>query len=360
MIKRRAVLTPLVSVLVLGSTLFLFQNCSGGQFDQDNYKDSNSTGNNTPPLPPPDTTPIISIGTGPTITIVSSDVASPALPFKSDAKFDFIVADTGNGVTSVTCSLDGGPYVPCSNLSVTYTGLTVGTHTFRIRALDTKQNASQVERTWTVAEYNLNNFASTTCTLGIQEYYDNRPISDTRRKGMDFYTILNGFPQYSVGKFVSQVRGTDSLRLTAGSCRSVDLPMFEGCTVSLGHSDGNAKVTPDSSISINLASMTAIQSGDLFLGGSGNNVDGNDKLYIRMNCAAGPAAYQNARQWVQQHCQLCLGHSNNNSNPTPSGAESSVACTPVRDASDMTWAPLSLLGSDVDDDNRLHLRFYCQ
>lgn len=52
------------------------------------------------------------------------------------------------------CSLDGAPFAPCAS-PYPMTGLALGDHTFRVRAVnDLETGSSPVERTWTIVEDN--------------------------------------------------------------------------------------------------------------------------------------------------------------------------------------------------------------
>jgi large repetitive protein len=100
--------------------------------------------------------------TGPTtseprIFTVAQDTSAPETTITSGpsgttsertATFEF-----GSNEPGVTyeCSLDGAPFTPCTS-PVTFTGLTDGEHTFRVRARDAAGNvdASPAGRTWTV------------------------------------------------------------------------------------------------------------------------------------------------------------------------------------------------------------------
>ncbi|MBA2555457.1 MAG: hypothetical protein H0V10_17575 [Geodermatophilaceae bacterium] len=60
----------------------------------------------------------------------------------------FTFADTESGVVVFKCQLDGSAYTPCSSPK-TYTGLTPGSHTFRVLAEDLAGNQSgAVGYTW--------------------------------------------------------------------------------------------------------------------------------------------------------------------------------------------------------------------
>jgi len=91
-----------------------------------------------PPPPPPDTTaPDTSISGGPSGTTTSTE-----------ASFGLSATEAGS---TLACKLDGGSWASCSS-PATYTGLSVGSHTFSVRATDSAGNtdASPATRTWSV------------------------------------------------------------------------------------------------------------------------------------------------------------------------------------------------------------------
>ena len=79
----------------------------------------------------------------------------------TDATFSWVTDDDEpqvDGATSVnlavaidsaTCTLDDGPAEPCSP-GVTYTGLTLGAHTFAVTIADTAGNLATATHTWTI------------------------------------------------------------------------------------------------------------------------------------------------------------------------------------------------------------------
>lgn len=79
------------------------------------------------------TAPTVAITSGPTGTVAATS-----------ASFGFT---TNEG--TVTCSLDGGAFSPCSS-PASFSGLASGAHTFRARATDSSGNAATATRTWTV------------------------------------------------------------------------------------------------------------------------------------------------------------------------------------------------------------------
>jgi large repetitive protein len=73
----------------------------------------------------------------------------PAFASSTSAAFLFFVVDPGHdgAATTYRCSLDGGAYAPCYLLAG-YSGLSQGSHAFRVEAVDQAGNASG-PRTWT-------------------------------------------------------------------------------------------------------------------------------------------------------------------------------------------------------------------
>ncbi|WP_420810052.1 adventurous gliding motility protein AgmC [Corallococcus macrosporus] len=83
--------------------------------------------------------------TPPDTTIVA---APPSVTGSSSATFDFT---SNESPVAYQCSLDGGPFVACT-APRTYTGLSEGTHTFEVRAVDAAGNIDPTPATysWTV------------------------------------------------------------------------------------------------------------------------------------------------------------------------------------------------------------------
>jgi LPXTG-site transpeptidase (sortase) family protein len=82
----------------------------------------------------------------------TSITANPANPTNSiNAAFTFTGSDSGSGVASFECQLDGGGFSACTSPQ-NYAGLTDGLHTFDVRAIDAVGNvdASPASFSWTV------------------------------------------------------------------------------------------------------------------------------------------------------------------------------------------------------------------
>jgi hypothetical protein len=81
----------------------------------------------------------------------SIDGAQPNLSASRTATFGLSGTDSGSGVASFECNLDGAGFSACSS-GITYTGLADGTHTFAVRAVDAVGNrdASPASDTWEI------------------------------------------------------------------------------------------------------------------------------------------------------------------------------------------------------------------
>ena len=90
-----------------------------------------------------------------TIDLVAPDTSITAQPLSptnsTSASFSFTGSDTGVGVASFQCQLDGAAYTNCTS-PVNFTGLSSASHTFNVRAIDGVGNtdASPATVTWIV------------------------------------------------------------------------------------------------------------------------------------------------------------------------------------------------------------------
>jgi|GEM_PF-1518619 len=99
--------------------------------------------NNTDPTPASSTWTVDL--TAPNTSITSNP---PASTNTSSATFAFASTEAG---TTFACSLDGGPFAACTN-PTTYSGLSVGSHSFRVRATDPAGNTDPTPASynWTI------------------------------------------------------------------------------------------------------------------------------------------------------------------------------------------------------------------
>jgi hypothetical protein len=86
------------------------------------------------------------VDTTPPQTTITS--APPATTTNTSATFSFTSGETG---ASFECSLDGAPFSACTSPRE-YSGLAVGAHTFRVRAVDAAGNAdaTPAQHNWTI------------------------------------------------------------------------------------------------------------------------------------------------------------------------------------------------------------------
>nr|HMN29011.1 hypothetical protein [Caldilineaceae bacterium] len=83
----------------------------------------------------------------------------PAQSGVNTASFSFAALPGKNEVAGFSCQLDGGPFVPCAS-PWNYSQLSKGTHTFRVRAVDSLGNvdATPAAATWVVTSDAVNNY----------------------------------------------------------------------------------------------------------------------------------------------------------------------------------------------------------
>ncbi|WP_413558657.1 OmpL47-type beta-barrel domain-containing protein [Bdellovibrio sp. HCB209] len=108
--------------------------------------------------------------TAPTVEITNKPAAvSPS----SQAVFNFTGADTGSGLASFQCAIDGGNFVACSSPSV-YSNLIEGTHVFSVQAIDKVGNVSApLSYTWKSQGNATNDFSIIGITGGNDTIKDN-------------------------------------------------------------------------------------------------------------------------------------------------------------------------------------------
>ncbi len=108
------------------------------------------------------TAPVAAITSGPSGTVSATA-----------ATFAFAASDALSGVASLECSLDGASFSPCSSPR-SHANLSVGAHSFAVRATDVAGNVDAIgtTRTWTVADGTPPSVApAVTGTLGTNGWY---------------------------------------------------------------------------------------------------------------------------------------------------------------------------------------------
>jgi CSLREA domain-containing protein len=128
-------------------------------------------------VPPPDTTaPETTIGSGPAATTTNTS-----------ASFTFSSSEAGS---TFECSRDGAPFTTCSSPQA-YTGLTVGSHTFQVRATDAAGNTDPTPATysWTISAPP-NCGSPITASANADAWIDQN--SSTSNKGIDSILKVQG------------------------------------------------------------------------------------------------------------------------------------------------------------------------
>jgi LPXTG-site transpeptidase (sortase) family protein len=89
------------------------------------------------------------VDTSPPDTSITTNPTNPTN--NTNAAFNFTGSDSGSGVASFECQLDGGGFSACTSPQ-NYAGLTNGSHTFDVRAIDNVGNIDPTPAsfTWTV------------------------------------------------------------------------------------------------------------------------------------------------------------------------------------------------------------------
>jgi large repetitive protein len=147
-------------------------------------------------------------------------IEAPASPTTATtAQFTF----TANEPATFECSLDGAPFANCVS-PASYSGLSVGSHTFQVRATDTAGNTSQpLSYTWTIEEdvdttppeTSITSYppAETTLTTASFSFTSNEAGStfECSLDGADFEdcTSPKSYDNLSVGWHTFLVRATD-------------------------------------------------------------------------------------------------------------------------------------------------------
>jgi LysM repeat protein len=158
--------------------------------------------------------------TTPPETTISSGPNNPTT--STQATFVFAASEVG---ATFQCALDGGGFVSCTSPK-SYTGLSVGSHTFQVRATDAAGNTdpSPASYSWTIEEPPDTMPPETTISSG-----PNNPTTSTKatfvfaasEAGATFQCALDGggfvsctspksYADVSVGSHTFQVRATDA------------------------------------------------------------------------------------------------------------------------------------------------------
>ena len=111
---------------------------------------------------------VVDPGTAPDTTPPETTISSgpSGITTSTSASFGFSSSEAGS---SFSCSLDGGAYSPCSSPR-SYSALTAGTHTFRVKARDAAGNedSTPAARTW---EIDTSTYAATVRADSPQGYW---------------------------------------------------------------------------------------------------------------------------------------------------------------------------------------------
>ena len=177
----------------------------------------------------------------------SGNVATTGATFK--------YSSSTSGVTYV-CSLDSGSYKACNTTGVTYTGLSNGSHTFRVEAKKNNTTSSATARTWTVDTTgptisgtfpaNLHTYGTATWNAGCAAgpgicgtATDPSGVASVRVGVLSLSTLRywNGSSFSSGGQFLLTANGTTSWRLPM----PVPPSGFYGVLVSATDSLGNVR-----------------------------------------------------------------------------------------------------------------------
>ncbi len=85
--------------------------------------------------------------TNPTVQITQGP---PDYSNQTMATFAWTAADSGSGVRTIECRIDGANYVACPASGQSFTGLAEGVHTLNVRVTDNAGNQAVATRPWTV------------------------------------------------------------------------------------------------------------------------------------------------------------------------------------------------------------------
>lgn len=167
-----------------------------------------------------------------TIAPDTSILTNPTDPSNSSsATFTFNGSDSGTGVSSFECDLDGGGFTTCTS-GVNYPGLSDGSHTFQVRAKDGANNTdgSPASFTWvidaTAPDTSIltnpsdpTNSNSATFTFNGSDSGTGVSSFECDLDGGGFTTCTSGinYPGLSDGSHTFQVRAKDGVNNTDGS-----------------------------------------------------------------------------------------------------------------------------------------------
>ncbi|MCQ6270216.1 DNRLRE domain-containing protein [Pseudarthrobacter sp. R1] len=228
-------------------------------------------------------------------TTITSGPAEASTSTSTSATFEFTSTEAGS---TFQCSLDSAAYVACTSPR-TYTGLSVGSHTFNVRAIDAAGNtdATPATRTWSVSStggttttvtltatadsyvsagaVTVNNGTST--MLGV----DNSPVEATYLK-----FNLSGYAGRTVQSAVLQLRsagsgstGTQNVKLVANDSwteTGITYNNKPALGTSILGTLGPTTTNTNYNISLNATALLGELGGELSLGMDSSSSDGVD------------------------------------------------------------------------------------
>jgi hypothetical protein len=251
-----------------------------------------------PPPPPPHTTP-------PETTKRS---APPSSTTGTSASISFSSSEAGS---TFECELDGAAFAPCTSPQ-SYTGLSVGSHSFAVRATDSHGNVdpSPASASWTVESAPPP--PPFGCVTGATEATTAAQVRSAVQGGHDVCVIagvgdvdLEGLGSRSVAISTEgdgsmgglNINGTTDLTIRNARFRSVELWSADGTTIEGSVIGGtasnrttdpliNINVSPDVTIRGNELAWTAVGGGSIDgygIRSPGNSLGYNDRLKIEGN-----------------------------------------------------------------------------
>lgn len=113
----------------------------------------------------------------PTVNITGNPAAQS---ISTSANFTFTSADTISGISAMECKLDSGSFTACnSTTSHSYAGLSDGSHTFTVKAIDAVGLTQTSSFTWDIDTVAPNSFTITGATGATDTVVDNELRNDT-------------------------------------------------------------------------------------------------------------------------------------------------------------------------------------